>query len=292
MRRKAYAKVNLSLALGAPEPPASPRAGLHPIRTRVQAIDLFDEVEILADAALAGPVLDRAWASDAPVPSPLDWPPEKDLALRAARLLEVELGTPLRVHVTLTKRIPVGGGLGGGSSDAAAVLLALRDRFGPGLTTTRLATLAATLGSDVAFFIDDADPPRPALVQGFGERLTRIAGLTGELLLILPPFACPTGEVYRAFDDAGAAGRLAHAPDLEARGLLFNDLAAPAVAVRPALADLLARSANVLGTDVHVTGSGSTLFALVPPEWPPATDADWSRRLGTPVIRVRLLGAA
>lgn len=272
---RAYAKVNLALSVGPPLPAsAGPQAGFHPIASWFSAIDLFDELELERLGGGAASRFEISWAEDAPRPSPIDWPIEKDLAVRAHRLLEAEVMRPLPVVMRLRKRIPVGGGLGGGSSDAAAMLRAVGALFELAIAPGRLAELSAKLGSDVAFFLDGParQPPSPAIVSGLGDRIERVARAPAAVLLLLPPFGCPTGAVYRAFDampgsvlkddrvrqlarDSVAAGRI----DTRA---LFNDLAGAAETVAPALAKVRADAEQALETSVHVTGSGSTLFAL------------------------------
>lgn len=278
----AHAKLNLALAVTPPEPSAlpdgkpNPRTGWHRISSIFTCIDLADELALTPRAA--GPSrFALRWAPDAPNPSPIDWPIEKDLAFRAHALLESHLGRPLHVEAVLTKRIPVGGGMGGGSSNAAAMLRGLAALFQ--LDTSPLPALAAKLGSDVAFFLDSSEPitrpARPALVEGFGDHIARRARFDTGAVLICPPVPCPTPAVYKAFDR-----RLAQQSDfrfreheihalfnsaapLEPRAL-FNDLAEPALDVAPPLRDLLA-AATKIHSPIHVTGSGSTLFAIVHP---------------------------
>src|SRR5215831_1553762 len=122
---RAYAKVNLCLSVGAPVT-EGPKAGFHPIASWMQAIDLYDEVTIrrLPAGAKESEYTVR-WADDAPCQTPIDWPLEKDLGVRAHRALEAPTGPGFAVSIDIAKRIPVGGGLGGGSSDAAAVLLGM-----------------------------------------------------------------------------------------------------------------------------------------------------------------------
>jgi 4-diphosphocytidyl-2-C-methyl-D-erythritol kinase len=296
--RDAFAKVNLALDVGTPL-----ASGLHPIASWMAPIDLRDSVEIerLPDDTPAR--LEVSWAHDAPRPSPIDWPHEKDLSMRALRALERALGRTLPAAIQVSKRIPVGGGLGGGSSDAAATLLALRELFALPIDDDTLRSIAMTLGSDVAYFIDDA-PPRPAIVEGLGERVTRVARVPGRLALVIPAFGCPTGAVYKAFDalPSGTTGtpsgervRAAQAHAIHA-GLahaeLFNALAPAACAVVPRLA-LLLEALTQVGTP-HVTGSGSCLFLVMPDQGigallDAARNATQSVDPGCTVLGVRLI---
>jgi len=256
IRRSAFAKVNLALSVHPPVE-SGPRAGWHEIDSWFHAIDLADDVEVgLADE----PTLVREWAAGAPRPSPIDWPPQRDLAWRAAQALLDEAGVEGGWHVTVRKRIPVGAGLGGGSSDAAAVMLALSALLDLAIPVQRLREISAPLGSDIAFFLDGVppgDPPRPSLVRGFGDRIERSAGREGELLLILPPFGCDTREVYRAFDRLG--GR--HTPFDEALSAFHNDLAPAAAAAEPRLDALWTRLAPIVPGRC-LTGSGSAMFLI------------------------------
>lgn len=272
MTLRAYAKINLALAVGPPEPPR----GYHPIASWFTCIGLHDELRLerVEDRERAWTI---AWAADAPRRSAIDWPIEKDLTVRAHRLLEQAAGRALRVRGTLSKRTPVGAGLGGGSADAAAAFVGINELFGLGFSRDALRGLSASLGSDIAFFIDDEEgtgAARPAMVTGFGERIERLLRAPGWVALVFPPFGCATGPVYRAFDSegevAGGPGPLREGAVRElTRGdggslkdaPLFNDLAAAACAVEPRLGEMLARLRGGLDGPVHVTGSGSTMFA-------------------------------
>lgn len=260
LTRPCHAKVNLALAVGPPIPPGSPQSGYHPICSWMACIDLADTLEIIRcdDAS----TYDIAWQDGRPV----DWPIERDLAVRAHRALERRVGRTLPAHVRLRKRIPAGGGLGGGSADAAGVLLGFDELFELGLGGAELRGIAAALGSDIAFFIDDATPARPAIVSGLGDQIDRLDRLSMELVLICPGFPCPTPEVYRAFDalhagtlDQKLVRTIATTGSL---ARLFNQLAPAAERVEPRLALLRARIAEHAGAMPHVSGSGSTLFLV------------------------------
>lgn len=278
----AHAKLNLNLFVGPPRPPK----GYHPIRSWFVAVDLHDTVRIDRLGAGEATRVEIGWAANAPRPTPIDWPVEKDLAARAHALLERSVGRALPVRLRVEKRIPVGGGLGGGSSDAAATLMGVNRLFGLGLGRDRLAELSAALGSDVAFFIDEQTPPRPAVVGGFGEQIERVGVVEGEVVLIFPSFGCPTAAVYEAFDrEAGQSGSDPAWVDAQVREALssgcvpaerlFNDLTRGAMASAPELSRLLpsldAAARRLIGRDgragparVHLTGSGSTMFCVAP----------------------------
>ena len=217
-------------------------------------------------------------APDAPRPITLDWPVESDLAVRAHRAAEAVVGHNLPIDLTLEKRIPPGGGLGGGSSNAAGVLLALRVLFPDSLNRRDVDHIAADLGSDVPFALHALDvasehplclsaivtQPDPDLIPA----TTNLRGVA--FVLLLPPFGCPTGDVFAAFaagqpDDLHIteADLLARAAaGVHADGSCFNHLTDAAAAVQPRLASITRAAADLLARPVHLTGSGATLFAL------------------------------
>jgi len=119
-------------------------------------------------------------------------PAAEDLAMRAALLLKRASGTGLGADITLEKRLPLGGGLGGGSSDAATALLALNHLWRAGLTRERLLALALELGADVPVFVGGEN----ALAEGIGERLTLLAVPSAWYLVLEPPVAVPTARIF------------------------------------------------------------------------------------------------
>ena len=202
------------------------------------------------------------WGEKAPQQAEIDWSIRDDLAVRAHQAVEQHVGRPLPIQMKLTKRIPVGGGLGGGSSDAAGMLRAVNSLFDLKIQDEDLHALAASLGSDVSFLLHGGS----ALVRGLGETIESHATLPAlSAVLVLPSFSCSTGVVYNAFDDlprssfrGGEVEALAAAcPD---GASFFNDLAGPAMTVEPALHDLHARLRAYTDEPVHISGSGSTLF--------------------------------
>jgi 4-diphosphocytidyl-2-C-methyl-D-erythritol kinase len=259
-----HAKVNLALSIGGPRPD-----GLHPIASWFVTIDLHDELAV--EATAGDSTFHIAYADDAPQASAIDWPIEKDLTCKALRLLERFAGRPLATRVALRKRIPAGGGLGGGSSDAAGMLVALDQVHGLGLGEAKLIELASQLGCDVPFFVAALHGQPSAIVLGAGEIIEPVPREHAiHLLLILPGLHCPTGEVYRTFDalrpdapppDEARVRALAASSQLSP-AMPFNDLAEPALVVRPELRTLRDAAADLLRREVHVSGSGSTLFAV------------------------------
>jgi len=258
------AKINFALSVG---PPDARRGGLHPIASWMAAINLSDRLELTpADAT----TFDIHFEDTSRT---VDWPLEKDLAFRAHQLMEAKAGRALRVHVSLRKRIPTGAGLGGGSSDAAGVLVGLNRLFKLDIDAPSLCELGGQLGSDVTFLVGALTGSPSALVTGFGETLEPLAiAAPVPLVLIFPPFGCPTGGVFGAFDrlhpDASlpresAVRKLAAESPLP-QGGPFNDLAAPACEIEPRLAAAQQAARDALQLPVHITGSGSTLYVVAP----------------------------
>ncbi|MCC7146495.1 MAG: hypothetical protein IT443_08620 [Phycisphaeraceae bacterium] len=269
-------KVNLTLSVGSPRPD-----GFHPIASWMVATRFGDQLAI--KRLDEGPSrFDLSFAADAPgarrgslpgaIPG-VDWPLEKDLAWRAHALMEAHVGRDLPVHMTLSKRIPTGAGLGGGSSDAAGMLVGLKRLFALDLQRDELVSLARKLGSDVAFLVYAVEGSPSALAFGLGDQIEPKA-MKGpvDLVLIFPGVGCPTAQVYKTFDRLDAGGQRNGLQEAKVRALaelypvsaeeLFNDLAEPACQVQPCLGELRGQLARELGQPVHVTGSGSTLFVV------------------------------
>jgi len=177
------------------------------------------------------------------------------------------------VGITLAKRVPVGAGLGGGSSDAAFTLVALNRLWDAGWTADRLSGFAARFGSDVPFFVAAFDAPS-AECRGRGEIVLPVPRPTPKwALLVLPPFPLSTRDVYARFDEMGLGSEreVSEAPDwrawsaLGSRDLLprlVNDLEPAAFALSPELATLRAAAEQTAGRVVRMSGSGSSLFTL------------------------------
>ncbi len=249
MRVFAPAKINLNLLVGRRR-----EDGYHPLDSFVGQVSLADTIDIVpADGeAVAFACRGADCGAD-----------EKNLAYRAATMLMQRSSRKLPgARITLDKAIPPGKGLGGGSSDAAAVLWAMNEYWRLGVAAGELMSLAAQLGSDVPLFLG----PPACRMRGRGEVIGPAAISPFHAVLVLPPCQCATPLVYRAFDEQPQdmlpqldASVLA-GPVRRWRGLLCNQLAGPARAVSPELGTLWDELAAAARLPVHLTGSGSALF--------------------------------
>ncbi|MEW6044964.1 MAG: hypothetical protein AB1609_00540 [Bacillota bacterium] len=236
----------VGLAMEGPEAAALERAGL-----------ALTEVLPLADAARSGNLVLRAAAA---------------LARRAGR------SDMPAVFLRLTKRIPAGAGLGGGSSDAAAALRGLNRLWGLGLGPAELEAVAAAVGADVAFCVRGG----VQRARGKGERLEPLASrLTAACLIVAPPETAPTALAYRIWDEeqGGAAARsqrgrcqvedlaraLAEGDMGEAARHIANDLASAACRLCPSTGRILEILKEAGCEGVSVSGSGCAAFGLAPP---------------------------
>jgi len=242
---RAPAKLNLCLHVVGRRPD-----GYHELQTVFQLIDLCDllafeldpkgDITRVDDAAAAPGAL-AAVAADA------------DLTVRAARALQVASGTPLGVRIRVRKRIPMGGGLGGGSSDAATTLRVLDRLWGTALGTEALAALGLGLGADVPVFVRGCS----AVGEGVGERLTPVDLPPTWFLVIHPGVSVPTVDVFRAPELRRDSPRLTVQQLLAGPG--HNDCE-PVVRARvPEVVEAL----DWLGrhAPARLTGTGSCLFA-------------------------------
>ena len=270
VRVEAPGKVNLFLSAGAPG-----ADGYHPLTTVFQAVRLIETVTARSQSHAAhGSITLSLEKNAAGVPAD-----SSNLAVRAARLLADVTGVTDGVDLTIRKRIPVAGGMAGGSADAAATLTACNVLWGTELGPDELRDLAAQLGADVPFPLMGAT----AVGHGRGDQLTPLM-TRGRYLWVLA-FAAHGGlstpTVFRRFDElvetraslAGAAP--AEVPERmtsalrtrDARGLaatLHNDLQEAAVSLRPELAEVMAIAESAGALRAIVSGSGPTVAALVP----------------------------
>jgi 4-diphosphocytidyl-2-C-methyl-D-erythritol kinase len=243
------AKINLNLLVGLRR-----ADGFHEVDSYVSKVTLYDELLLRprADGQITFTCTGYDCGNN-----------EVNLALLAARLL-AEGRHASGADITLAKRIPPGKGLGGGSSDAAAVLAGLNKLWQLGLPASELAQLAARLGSDVPMFL----VPPSVRIRGRGEIISPLVVHPFWAVLHMGPFSCRTSDVYSAFDrHKTVMGRqvdpsVLTEPPTRWRGLLENQLLEAAIDVTPAIGETLSRLKASLPASVCMTGSGSALFSL------------------------------
>ena len=229
--------------------------GFHDVETVMFPVrGLFDEVEVVRRAKPGIGFRAEGLA--------VDCPPEQNLCLRAFRLMQARWGID-GADIRLDKRVPFGAGLGGGSSDATAVLVGLNEVFALGLSKKELAAYAAELGSDTAFFVENT----PQLCTGRGEVLTPCpVDLTGLWLVIVKPAeGVSTRKAY--------AGVVPHVPEIplaerirrpvsQWQGLVTNDFEPSVFAARPAIRAAKERLLAAGALYAAMSGSGSAVFGL------------------------------
>lgn len=185
-------------------------------------------------------------------------PDEQNLVVRAARALKVGSGSTAGATLHLDKHIPQGGGLGGGSSDAATTLLALNHLWGCGLARAHLQEIGLALGADVPVFIHG----RSTFAEGVGERFTDVAVPEAWYLLTMPSVAVPTADIFRS--PALRRDTLAMAAADWRPGAGHNDLEAVACTLFPEVAAHLEQLRRF--GDARMTGSGACCFVELPDE--------------------------
>ena len=182
-------------------------------------------------------------------------PEEQDLCVRAARLLQAETGCKLGVDIEIEKRIPMGGGLGGGSSDAATTLIALNRLWSLGLTRERLMELGLQLGADVPVFVFGEN----AFAEGVGEALQACPLPEAWYVVLFPPVQVPTAQIFThpelTRDSVSITMRALSMPQTQLR----NDLQPVACKLYPEVARHIAWLGDY--GDAMMTGSGACVFA-------------------------------
>ncbi|MGE5560859.1 MAG: 4-(cytidine 5'-diphospho)-2-C-methyl-D-erythritol kinase [Chloroflexota bacterium] len=248
----ARAKVNLVLDVVGMRPD-----GYHELATIFQSIELADVVTV-------EPAADIDVSCETPgIPAG----PE-NLAFRAAALLRERAGITAGARIVIDKHIPAGAGLGGGSADAAATLVALNELWALGLSAGELAALGLAAGSDVPFMIAGGT----CIGRGRGELLTPLAGIAPfPIAVVVPPVAVATAGAYRAVDewpspqhpDLEPALAALRRGDLEALARsLGNTFEAPIAAREPVVAATLGVIRAVAPRGVVMSGSGSALIVV------------------------------
>ena len=269
VRVKAPGKVNVSLEVGPLRPD-----GYHSVASVYLAVSLYEEVAATSTEVPGITVsLSRASTVDLDAADiPLDG---NNLAYKAAAIMADVSERPTGVHLEITKRVPVAGGMGGGSADAAATLLACDALWNSGLSREELAHLAAELGADVPFSLLGGT----AVGLGVGDELSpALAKAQTHWVLVTADYGLPTPEVYRTLDRLRDAGGIRAAEptgvdpkiltalrggDAEALGrVLVNDLQRASIELAPALRDTLGIGESHGAIAGIVSGSGPTVALL------------------------------
>ena len=274
LRLLTVSKINLSLRILGLLPD-----GRHELATWFQAIDYGDELDLetYSDLTLECDDLDLG-------------PQEGNLAWKAADLLRKASGTTQGAKIRLSKKVPYGAGLGGGSGDAAAVLVGCDRLWGLGWAPERLEELGRELGADVPFLVRGG----AAWATGAGDRLEPCPGLdpTVRILVATPPVGVPTGWAYRTWDEMNPhplqdSLGMTNFPALHCQGLFlaeeldgrlandFEDVVYP----RFQEVERLRREIAEAGAAAALlSGSGSSVFGLFPRGKTPAPPSDWAER--------------
>lgn len=254
--------------------------GKHELTTLFQAIDYGDELWV-----------EPADEIEFSCPNAEAGPEDENLVLRAARLLSEAADIRSGARLRLEKHVPVGAGLGGGSGDAAAALLACARLWGLDWSREQLARLAVRLGADIPFLVHGG----AAWAEGIGEKLTACPGLAPEIeiLVLTPPEAVATGWAYRAWDEAFPHGlpNDSRIPILRAlssqgsfqkdelQGLLWNSFEPVVFAKHPGIGQLGKEMVLAGASTALLSGSGSSVFGLFPArKIPEDLEATWKQR--------------
>ena len=263
----APAKINLVLEIL-----GSDAEGYHLLSTVFQALDLADDLT-LTRASETSLELINNFSTGLKIETGAD-----NLAVKAQKALEAYCQKELPCRIKLVKNIPAGGGLGGGSADAAAVLKGLNALYGLGLSEKEMLSAAARLGADVSFGILGGT----ALGSGRGEQLSPLPAVLPEyqVMLVIPSQGLRTPQVYSQWDAMDPqkrsparrkaerfvkAAQSPHPQDAELLAALSNDLQPAAFELYPELAEIRSAMLQAGCAAAMLCGSGSTMFGLIPP---------------------------
>ena len=266
--RKAPAKVNLFLRMAGRR-----EDGYHLLYSCMQTISIYDEIKVEARLDQSGTPGEITFESDCPY---LPNDPKGNTAIAAARAFVRKI-SPIeeRIRIVLHKAIPSQAGLGGGSSDAAAVLLSMDELFPGRVSREELLEMALSIGADVPFFLTGGT----ALCEGIGEKLTVLPELSGlPMLLLKPPQGVSTPACYKKWDEMGCPPVSEEEKSLilqdlqnmkepalclaDASARWSNDLEAPAISFVPEIEDGLDVLKKLGAVYTSMTGSGSCIFGF------------------------------
>ena len=251
---EAPAKVNLTLEILSKRPD-----GYHEIRSVIQTLKFFDSLHI-------SPAKNISFKSNLP-----DWSPEQSLVAKAIKLLQETTGCTKSVAIEITKRIPLMSGLGGDSSDAVATLRGLNQLWELGLTQHQLQEIAQALGSDVSFFLSGGT----ALMEGRGERITPLPSVPHQWVILIfpkvPRAPDKTKRLYNMLQPCHYSdGRITEKLVANLKSVrefepsaIFNTFENIVFTSRAELTNYRDHILKIGAPDIHLAGSGPTLFTLL-----------------------------
>lgn len=256
LAERAYAKINLTLdVLG------KRTDGYHDVEMIMQTVDLSDLIWLEETSAAQIDV--ESSASNIPLDS-------RNLAAVAARLFQDQVGIRRGLRIRIEKQIPVAAGLGGGSADAAAVLRGLNRLYDTRLSLDELAAMGASVGSDVPFCVYGGC----AVARGRGEQITPISHvMKAWVVLVRPPVYVSTADVYNSLTSKDhvhmvqterVLSSLSANDFTRLRGQVTNGLAETTFRLYPEVQLMRQKVQNITKAPVYMSGSGPTLFSLVP----------------------------
>jgi 4-diphosphocytidyl-2-C-methyl-D-erythritol kinase len=257
---RAPGKINLILRVG---PPRSD--GFHDLLTVFQAVDVWETITVAPADEFSITVSGDVHLGEIPLDA-------SNIAMKAVAAVAQALGRNDRVSLHIDKRVPVGGGMGGGSADAAATLMAINELWSGGLSQVELLEVAASLGSDVPFLLEGGT----AIGRGRGENLTPLSSLEFHWVVVPSAHHLSTPESYRRLDQIREGLDVALPSDVptafldalyggDADGLaahLINDMAPAAIALYPEITDTLEMGVSSGALAAMVSGSGPTCVLL------------------------------
>lgn len=278
-----HAKINLFLKIGG----VDPRNNLHTISSLMIPISLHDTLTVTPADSFTVTV--RGVKEDIPT--------QHNIITKAHKLVSQKIGKLPSFSITIHKHIPTGGGLGGGSGNAAAYLTFINNHLGSPLSNSELTTIAHTVGSDVPFFLGNS----PALISGTGEKIKKVSltALPKHLLLFIPELKISTADAYSLLDKK----RLTNKSDLTIntdrveeiyslelwKRLIRNDFQSLLTDTYPVFTQLLDDALRVGACCSFVTGSGSTVVAMFSSEESRNHAADIYHTPGVKILKTNLL---
>jgi 4-diphosphocytidyl-2-C-methyl-D-erythritol kinase len=228
--------------------------GYHDLRMIMQRVNLCDEISLtLTRSPGINVICNSQNAPDGP----------DNIAWKAARTLLDIAGSDIGVNIIITKNIPVAAGLGGGSSDAASVLMGMNELLKLGLSEQKLMEMGCSLGADVPFFVFK----KTALAEGIGEKLTPLPEMPKcWILLVNSGVHVSTAWVYRSLQLTSTDG-LNKLPEFfesieQVASILSNDLESVTIQAFPVIADIKARMMDLGAVGSMMSGSGPTVFGI------------------------------